>query len=83
MPWGMPRRITHFKAFLPQLQHFTTKQKPIIVFMHEDPDSRDPALHDEKPELRKKFKEFHHARLAYFADVPNQASDNAPTFATY
>ena len=35
-----------------------TKQKPIIVFMHEDPDSRDPALHDEKPELREKFKEF-------------------------
>ena len=35
-----------------------TKQKPIIVFMHEDPDSRDPALHDEKLELREKFKEF-------------------------
>ena len=35
-----------------------TKQKPIIVFMHEDPDSRDPALHDEKPELQAKFKEF-------------------------
>lgn len=26
--------------------------------MHEAPDSRDPALHDEKPELREKFKEF-------------------------
>ena len=35
-----------------------TKQKPIIVFMHEDPDARDPALHDEKPELLEKFKEF-------------------------
>ena len=35
-----------------------TKQKPIIVFMHEDPDSRDSSLHDEKPELREKFKEF-------------------------
>ncbi|WP_168417547.1 DUF4062 domain-containing protein [Acinetobacter towneri] len=35
-----------------------TKQKPIVVFMHEDPDSRDPSLHDEKPELREKFKEF-------------------------
>ncbi len=35
-----------------------TKQKPIIVFMHEDPDARDAALHDEKPELQIKFKEF-------------------------
>lgn len=35
-----------------------TKQKPIIVFMHDDPDSRDPSLHDQKPELRAKFKEF-------------------------
>lgn len=35
-----------------------TKQKPIIVFMHEDPDSRDQSLHDEKLELRKKFQEF-------------------------
>ncbi|HJF28548.1 MAG TPA: DUF4062 domain-containing protein [Acinetobacter lwoffii] len=34
------------------------KQKPIIVFMHEDPDSRDPDLHDSKPELKEKFKEF-------------------------
>ena len=35
-----------------------TKQKPIIVFMHEDPDSRDPSLHDATPELRVKFQEF-------------------------
>src|SRR5690606_6525311 len=35
-----------------------TKQKPIIVFMHEDPASRDPALQDQKPELREKFLEF-------------------------
>ncbi|UXI51185.1 DUF4062 domain-containing protein [Acinetobacter variabilis] len=35
-----------------------TKQKPIIVFMHEDPASRDPSLHDTKPELQEKFKEF-------------------------
>lgn len=35
-----------------------TKQKPVIVFMHEDPASRDPALHDVKPELREKFQEF-------------------------
>ena len=35
-----------------------TKQKPIIVFMHEDPDSRDPSLHDSTPELRAKFQEF-------------------------
>ncbi len=35
-----------------------TKQKPIIAFIHEDPDSRDESLHDEKPELREKFKEF-------------------------
>ena len=35
-----------------------TKQKPIIVFMHEDPASRDPALHDQKPELKEKFSEF-------------------------
>ncbi|MEK5741978.1 DUF4062 domain-containing protein [Acinetobacter variabilis] len=35
-----------------------TKQKPIIVFMHEDPASRDPSLHDAKPELQEKFKEF-------------------------
>ncbi len=35
-----------------------TKRKPIIVFMHEDPDSHDSFLHDEKPELREKFKEF-------------------------
>lgn len=35
-----------------------TKQKPIIVFMHDDPDSRDSDLHDQKPELKDKFKEF-------------------------
>lgn len=35
-----------------------TKQKPIIVFMHEDPDSRESCLHDEKPELKNKFKDF-------------------------
>lgn len=35
-----------------------TKQKPIIVFMHEDPASRAPSLHDTKPELQEKFKEF-------------------------
>lgn len=35
-----------------------TKQKPMIVFMHEDPDSRDASLQDAKPELREKFKEF-------------------------
>lgn len=35
-----------------------TKQKPIIAFIHEDPDSRDESLHDTKPELREKFKEF-------------------------
>lgn len=35
-----------------------TKQKPIIVFMHEDPESRDACLHDEKAELKEKFKDF-------------------------
>jgi DnaJ-domain-containing protein 1 len=35
-----------------------TKQKPIIVFMHEDPDTREASLHDAKPELQAKFKEF-------------------------
>ena len=35
-----------------------TKQKPIIVFMHDDPASRESALHDAKPELQEKFKEF-------------------------
>src|SRR5690606_8105531 len=34
-----------------------TKQKPIIVFMHDDPASRESSLHDTKPELREKFKE--------------------------
>ena len=36
-----------------------TKQKPVIVFMHEDPDSRDLQLQDNKPELKEKFKEFY------------------------
>ena len=35
-----------------------SKQKPIIVFMHDDPASREANLHDDKPELQEKFKEF-------------------------
>ncbi|MEX7562574.1 hypothetical protein AB6V46_16435, partial [Stenotrophomonas maltophilia] len=35
-----------------------TKQKPIIVFMHDAPESRDAALQDSKPELKEKFHEF-------------------------
>ncbi len=35
-----------------------TKQKPVIVFMHDDPESRDSKLQDQKPELKEKFKEF-------------------------
>ena len=35
-----------------------TKQKPVIVFMHEEPESRDAGLHDQKAELKEKFKEF-------------------------
>lgn len=35
-----------------------TKQKPIIVFMHEEPAARENALQDDKPELREKFQEF-------------------------
>ncbi|WP_353143591.1 DUF4062 domain-containing protein [Acinetobacter pragensis] len=35
-----------------------TKQKPIIVFMHDDPAAREASLHDDKPELREKFQEF-------------------------
>ncbi|CAM4227742.1 DUF4062 domain-containing protein [Acinetobacter pragensis] len=35
-----------------------TKQKPIIVFMHDDPAAREASLHDGKPELREKFQEF-------------------------
>lgn len=35
-----------------------TKQKPIIIFMHDDPASRDLALHDQKTELREKFIDF-------------------------
>lgn len=37
-----------------------TKQKPIIVFMHESPESRDTSLQDTKPELKEKFNEFRH-----------------------
>ncbi len=35
-----------------------TKQKPVIVFMHSDPEARDPSLHDATPQLREKFQEF-------------------------
>lgn len=35
-----------------------TKQKSIIVFMHDDPASREPSLHDAKAELREKFNDF-------------------------
>jgi len=35
-----------------------TKQKPIIVFMHDDPASRETSLHDAKAELREKFNDF-------------------------
>ncbi|MGA5989425.1 hypothetical protein ACPB4A_27600, partial [Escherichia coli] len=35
-----------------------SKQKPIIVFMHEQPEARAKELHDQKPELREKFKDF-------------------------
>lgn len=35
-----------------------TKQKPIIVLMHENPESRDKSLHETKPELKERFKEF-------------------------
>lgn len=35
-----------------------TKQKPVIVFMHDAPESRDAALQDTKPELKEKFNEF-------------------------
>ncbi|BCU66011.1 hypothetical protein F941_00333 [Acinetobacter bouvetii DSM 14964 = CIP 107468] len=35
-----------------------TKQKPIIVFMHDEPAAREAVLHDDKPELRDKFQEF-------------------------
>lgn len=33
-----------------------TKQKPVIVFMHEEPESRDAVLHDHKLELRENSK---------------------------
>lgn len=35
-----------------------TKQKPIIVLMHDNPESRDPSLQEAKPELRNRFHEF-------------------------
>lgn len=35
-----------------------TKQKPIIVFMHESPDSREAYLKEENPVLKSKFNEF-------------------------
>ena len=37
-----------------------TKQKPIIVFMHEDPESRDESLQEQRPQLKDKFNEFRH-----------------------
>ncbi len=37
-----------------------TKQKPIIVFMHENPDSREPHLKEESAILKGKFNEFRH-----------------------
>lgn len=37
-----------------------TKQKPIIVFMHESPDSRDAGLKEDVPILKEKFNEFRH-----------------------
>ncbi|NHB56705.1 DUF4062 domain-containing protein [Acinetobacter sp. 194] len=35
-----------------------TKQKPVIVFMHESPDTRDPELQESKQALKDKFHEF-------------------------
>ena len=37
-----------------------TKQKPIIVFMHENPDAREAHLQDEAHVLKEKFKDFRH-----------------------
>lgn len=37
-----------------------TKQKPVIVFMHDDPDSRDLSLQENRLELQEKFKAFRH-----------------------
>ena len=37
-----------------------TKQKPIIVFMHENPESREEALQESKKELKDRFYEFRH-----------------------
>lgn len=37
-----------------------TKQKPIIVFMHENPDAREAHLQDEAHLLKEKFKDFRH-----------------------
>lgn len=35
-----------------------TKQKPIIVFIHDDPDSREDGLQEITPELKNRFHEF-------------------------
>lgn len=35
-----------------------TKQKPMIVFMHDQPDARAEALQEQHPELRQKFRDF-------------------------
>ena len=37
-----------------------TKQKPIIVFMHESPEFREPHLKEESTLLKEKFNEFRH-----------------------
>ena len=37
-----------------------TKQKPIIVFMHEDPQARDAELQEQQPALKAKFEDFRH-----------------------
>ena len=37
-----------------------TKQKPIIVFMHENPESRETGLQDQSEDLKARFKEFRH-----------------------
>ena len=37
-----------------------TKQKPVIVFMHEKPESRDNELQEQKAALKDKFYEFRH-----------------------
>lgn len=37
-----------------------TKQKPIIVFMHEKPEARDVELQEQKSGLKEKFEDFRH-----------------------